>query len=296
MAGQLASLVYRNGYGMMQQVELYEQYPSFAFNDDIMMQTELLFHGPVYAFHEIMADHRRVFDHGESYTAWAHGKNLQWRTYCIFRDIASVIALEGFDASGFHLDLDGCYQSAMRTYLENPTEENKMVVDQFENEIRDTKKIALYRKKAEEEYARQRLPDQADPYRKIADKNTAIARLLYVWMIGNGHGGSVAAALKEKGFHEVVIYGVALLGTRLAEELKHTDISVLYCIDQRKYGLPDEVQTFAMGELEEGVFKIPDAVIVTAFSEFEHIKQSLLEKGFQNVICVDELIYSLLQN
>jgi hypothetical protein len=81
----------------------------------------------------------------------------------------------------------------------------------------------------------------------------------------------------------------------LAEELKHTDISVLYCIDRRKTGLPDEVQTLAIGELHDGSFKIPDAVIVTAFSEFEHIKQNLMEKGFQNIICVDELIYSLLQ-
>jgi hypothetical protein len=296
MVGQTASLVHRNILDFMEMSNFYNVTSRLIQNGDMLVQINLAFRGPIYFFHDIMADHRRVFDHGDSYTAWAKGKNLWWRNYCIQRDLKKMMDLQDFDTTGFCSNLDSYYQKALKFYRENPTEDNKAVIEQFENEIQEQEKIDLYKKKNEEAYSEQQLLTQLKKTQKMVDKHLDIARLYDIWLSGKDKGRSVDMVIKERGYDKIAIYGLGLLGTRLYNELKDSDVCVLYGIDQKKMSLSEEFHTYAPDELDLEDVSVPGAVVVTVFSEFESIKKHLEGKGFKSVLCIDELIYDLLKN
>jgi hypothetical protein len=295
-AGQTASLVYRNMLDMLEISKSMDKTSPLFVNGDRRLQTNLVFRGPIYFLHDIMADHRRIFDHGDSYTAWITGKNSQWRDYCIESDLKKMMELQGFDVAGFCSNLYNYYLSALNIYQENPTEDNKAVIEQFENEIQDQEKISLYRKKTVESYSKEQLLNQLKRAQKIADKHINIARLYDIWLSGKDKGRSVDVVLKKRGCDKIAIYGMGLLGTRVYNELRGTDICALYGIDRKKISLSEEFHTFALDELDSERAAAPDAVVVTVFVEFDNIKKQLEEKGFKCVVCIDELLYALLQD
>lgn len=120
----------------------------------------------------------------------------------------------------------------------------------------------------------------------------SIIQLYDNWMMVKKNSEGIAEYLSSKGIHNVAIYGMDYRGVRLFHELQGTCVNVKYGIDRnlkaRIMGLdvcrPDEMK-------KEEI----DAVIITALFSFEEIRKNLEDKGFTQIIGLDDIIYDLLQ-
>ena len=124
------------------------------------------------------------------------------------------------------------------------------------------------------------------------DRLRSIIQLYDNWMMVKKNSVGIAEYLNSKGIHNVAIYGMDYRGIRLFHELQDTCVNVKYGIDRnlkaRIMGLnicrPDEIK-------KEEV----DAVIITALFSFEEIRKNLEDKGFTQIMGLDDIIYDLLQ-
>lgn len=117
-------------------------------------------------------------------------------------------------------------------------------------------------------------------------------RLYDTWMVARKYGMPMDKFLVEKGINSAAIYGMTQIGEAIYLELKDTPIEVLYAIDRNpKWAFPD-LPVYSLRDAPE---KRVDAVIVATFMSFDTVKKTLLEKGYQNILSIDELLLKLLE-
>ena len=87
----------------------------------------------------------------------------------------------------------------------------------------------------------------------------------------------------------MAIYGMSYVGETLAAELRKTSISVAYGIDGRKKGIYADFPIYRMEDKLENV----DAILVTAISSYESIKENLSKKLSCEILSIEKIIYEL---
>lgn len=121
----------------------------------------------------------------------------------------------------------------------------------------------------------------------LTDKYKNMFLTMNHWMNNYLNGVSIAHDLKEYGYKKVAIYGMNSMGITLLMELENTEIEVAYAIDRNADRLHSTVDLYKPDdELPE-----TDVIIVTAISAYEEIKKNLCEKGFSQIISLENLIY-----
>lgn len=117
--------------------------------------------------------------------------------------------------------------------------------------------------------------------------------VLTKWMDCKLKGGSIAEALKKRGFSRIVIYGYAELGQLLCKEMLQEGISVVCILDKAakttEAGTIPVCKPEAVKASDQERLQI-DAVVVTAVYYFEEIRKELTEAGYQNVISMGTLL------
>lgn len=112
------------------------------------------------------------------------------------------------------------------------------------------------------------------------------------WLFLKIKGVSVAAFLNKAGYKKAAIYGMAELGNRLYEELKDSEIEVVFIMDINPLSvvIRDEILV-----LDPYVRDLPDVdvMIVTPLLSFEQIRQLIKERIKSPIISIEDLIYSL---
>lgn len=127
---------------------------------------------------------------------------------------------------------------------------------------------------------------------KVIKKNEAILKMFNQWLIIKQEGKSIAAYLKENNFKKIAIYGMSYAGQRLLDELKGTDIEVLYAVDQNADRmLFDEVDMITKGEI--AYQQEVDAVIVTAIYFFDDIEEEISEIVDCPIVSLEDIVYEL---
>lgn len=122
---------------------------------------------------------------------------------------------------------------------------------------------------------------------KELKKNIYLFRLTNEWLAFRQKKGEVSEYFKDKQYHSIVIYGMGCLGERLVDELKGSDVSVQYAIDQYKKDSYEDVDIKNMDEeLSEA-----DVVVVTPIYDFWEIKRSLANQFTCPIISLEEIIY-----
>lgn len=121
------------------------------------------------------------------------------------------------------------------------------------------------------------------------DKYRELYRVTNRWLTLKEQGVSLEKYLVERGYHRILIYGMAQLGKHLYEELCHGRLEIVGALDRRQgidykglkiYGLQEEMPK-------------SDVIVVTAISDREAIKEFLSEKADIPVIFLKDIIYSL---
>ena len=101
-------------------------------------------------------------------------------------------------------------------------------------------------------------------------------------------GKPVDHLLQQKGFSKIAIYGMGEVGNILYEELKNTDITVAYGIDQSGGRHPD-IKVIKMDEIQEET----DAIVVTIPFAYESVKKDLEKIVSCPVISLEHLLYEV---
>lgn len=130
---------------------------------------------------------------------------------------------------------------------------------------------------------------ELDKMSVMARKNYVIIRLFDQWMKVKQSGESIADYLKENGYHTVAVYGMSFAGERLYDDLKDSEITVKYGIDQNADKIYAEVDVLSPDEELPEV----DAVIVTAVYYFEEIEEKLSDRMDCPILSLEDILYEI---
>lgn len=100
-------------------------------------------------------------------------------------------------------------------------------------------------------------------------------------------GKGLEAYFKRNGYKRIAIYGMSYVGETLLEELKRTEVQVAYAIDQNKRNIPTDIEVVSAEDFLGDV----DAIVVTAISFFDEIKDVLKDKVNCPIISLEDIIY-----
>ncbi len=119
-------------------------------------------------------------------------------------------------------------------------------------------------------------------------KYLTLFRNMNQYVVTKQRGKSIVDYLNDMGIKTAAIYGMSHMGQRVIDDLKGSDIKVLYGIDQRADRMTYEVPIYhPEDELPE-----VDAIIVTAF-DFDEIESMLSEKMESQIIDFNDMIYQI---
>ena len=123
----------------------------------------------------------------------------------------------------------------------------------------------------------------------MSDKHLEMFLLMNRWLQNEHKGKKIADYLKEKGIHNVMIYGVGGIGKNLYEQLKREEFEIKYLVDQNKNQTLDGRGIKGLNDKMDPA----DAVVVTAIYYFEELEEELKIRFGCPVISLADIIYKM---
>lgn len=123
----------------------------------------------------------------------------------------------------------------------------------------------------------------------MSDKHLALFLMMNQWVNVKQEGKNLAQYFFENNFKKIAIYGMSYAGETLVNELKSTEIEVLYGIDRDAEKTCSEIKVFSIDDSLEAV----DAVVVTPIMFFDEISDSLSQKMNCPIICLEDILYEV---
>lgn len=124
---------------------------------------------------------------------------------------------------------------------------------------------------------------------KEKDKYFSFFFILEQWLSNKQNGLRVEEYIKKSGYKDVAIYGMGVLGNLIYNELKNTDINVLYGIDKAADNMYFDVPVIK--DIKNG--QKVDAIIVTAVNEYPDIEKKLKKYVHETeIISLESIIYN----
>ena len=121
----------------------------------------------------------------------------------------------------------------------------------------------------------------------LADRYHSYWHILDLWLRLIENGGSLSGNLEKRGYKNIALYGIGMLGLHVVRQLENSQVKIVYGIDQR--GGKDVNQGFPVYKKEDMLPDV-DAVIVSATYDFGSIYDYLKEKVKCPVISLEEIV------
>lgn len=131
--------------------------------------------------------------------------------------------------------------------------------------------------------------DQVKSAWDMSNKHLALFQMMNQWVRVKQEGKNLAEYFERNKYKNIAVYGMSYAGETLLEELKDTDISVLYGIDQKADRIYADVDIFTM---EDDLQQV-DAVVVTAITFFDEIEEKLLKKMDCPIISLEDILFEV---
>lgn len=128
--------------------------------------------------------------------------------------------------------------------------------------------------------------EEINKWKEMSDRHLALFLLMNRWVRGKQKENNIATFLADNHLQTIAVYGMSFVGETLVDELKDSDIKVSYGIDQNAGGIYSDIEIFSPED------KLPavDAVVVTAITFFEEIREMLQEKIDCPVISLEDIL------
>lgn len=109
------------------------------------------------------------------------------------------------------------------------------------------------------------------------------------WLQNRQQGKTLVEYFTKNGYKTVAVYGMKELGERLCDELKGSDITVSYAIDQNADAIYADVDVVTPDEELAPV----DVIVVTAITYFDEIEEKLCEKVDCPIVSLEDILYEV---
>lgn len=123
----------------------------------------------------------------------------------------------------------------------------------------------------------------------LSDKHKALFLMMNQWVKVKQEGKSLSEYFVKNGYKRIAVYGMSFAGETLLNELKETEVRVLYGIDKNAEGIYLDLNVFTLEDsLDEA-----DAIVVTAVFYFDDIKNTLSKKFNCPIISLEDILYEM---
>lgn len=122
---------------------------------------------------------------------------------------------------------------------------------------------------------------------EMSEKHLALYMITNDWLRLRQDGKSLVAYFERKNYKRIAIYGMHYMGMSLLNELKNSDIEVIYGIDRNADRIFADCKVITPDEEFEDV----DAIIVTPVFYFESIEEELSRKVTYPIVSLEEVLY-----
>ncbi len=134
-----------------------------------------------------------------------------------------------------------------------------------------------------------RMLDKRLEIQKMSDKHFELFLMMNQWVKIKQEGKNLAEYFRKAGYKNIAVYGMSYAGETFVNELKETGIQVIYGIDKNTDAVYPGMRIVSMEDRLENV----DAIVVTAISFFDEIKESLREKMDCPIISLEYVLYEV---
>ncbi len=131
--------------------------------------------------------------------------------------------------------------------------------------------------------------EKENEVQKISNKHFALFLMMNQWVKVKQEGKNLEEYLKRKEYENIAIYGMSYAGETLFKELKNTDIHVAYGIDKNTESMYTDVDIIS----PENKLQDVDAIVVTAITFFDEIKEKLSKKVKCPIVSLEDILYEM---
>lgn len=124
------------------------------------------------------------------------------------------------------------------------------------------------------------------------DKFKSYYTMLNQWLCVKQKNQNLTEYFKKNNYKRIAIYGLGEMGSRLIEELKDTDIEVLYGIDKDIDGTFCDIMAYSLDDIEQ-IQEKPDVVVVTAIFAYDEIKDMLSQKSEIEIVSLEDVVFEV---
>lgn len=130
--------------------------------------------------------------------------------------------------------------------------------------------------------------DKTDQMKKMADKHLALFLMMNQWVKVKQEGKTLVSYFSEHGYKTAAVYGMSHVGETLLNELKDSEIEILYGID-RNTGLYSYIDILTVNDPLPEV----DVIVVTAITFFDEICELLMDKVSCPIVSMEDILYEI---
>lgn len=131
--------------------------------------------------------------------------------------------------------------------------------------------------------------DCIDRWKEREKKDRGLFLLMNQWTRLKQDGKNLENFFKKNGYKRIAIYGMSYVGLSLVKELSHSEIEIVYGIDRNADNIYSNVKLITM----EDKLLCVDAIVVTAISGYDEIRDALSEKVECPIISIEDILNAL---
>lgn len=126
-------------------------------------------------------------------------------------------------------------------------------------------------------------------HQKLSDKHMGLFLLMNQWVKINQEGKRIADYFVENNYYSIAVYGMSYVGETLVNELKDSEVKVLYGIDKAADNIYSELDIVSP---EDKMCEV-DAVVVTSIAFFDEIEEQLRKRINCPIISLEDIVYEM---
>lgn len=130
---------------------------------------------------------------------------------------------------------------------------------------------------------------ETEKAKNMSNKHLALFLMMNQWVKVKQERKNLSDYFEKNGYKKIAIYGMSYAGVTLFEELKGTKTVVAYGIDINADNIYSDLDIFSVKEDLSGV----DAIVVTAITFFDEIKEQLSTKGDWAILSLEDILYEI---
>ncbi len=125
--------------------------------------------------------------------------------------------------------------------------------------------------------------------KSMSDKHLSLFLMMNQWVKVKQEGKNLAEYFTKNEYWKIAVYGMSYAGETLVDELRDTEVKVVYGIDRNADTICSDVDILST---EDDLAKV-DAVVVTAITFFDEIEEKLLKKLNCPILSLEDILYSI---